>query len=253
MVAQIKISYSSWGFCDYRWNYFGVVCRVDYFRRRLSFRTGNWLMNKNISNRQKAIIAGFSGNHELAESLLDDEDPKVRTAAISSLEKLGKLPKEILNKHLSDTSSEVRKRTLELLAKRSEPLPLSTLQDKDPLVLETACWVAGEKNKPSTEIVNQLCSIASDHEDQLCREAAVAALGATGSPLGLETVLAARKDKPAIRRRATIALAAFDDPKVENALKESLNDRDWQVRQIAEDLLDSKRVIIPVEIGPRSS
>ena len=45
----------------------------------------------------------------------------------------------------------------------------------------------------------------------------------------------------------------FDDPKVENALKESLNDRDWQVRQIAEDLLDSKRVIIPVEIGPRSS
>ena len=134
MVAQIKISYSSWGFCDYRWNYFGVVCRVDYFRRRLSFRTGNWLMNKNLSNRQKAIIAGFSGNHELAESLLDDEDPKVRTAAISSLEKLGKLPKEILNKHLSDTSSEVRKRTLELLAKRSEPLPLSTLQDKDPLV-----------------------------------------------------------------------------------------------------------------------
>ena len=104
MVAQIKISYSSWGFCDYRWNYFGVVCRVDYFRRRLSFRTGNWLMNKNLSNRQKAIIAGFSGNHELAESLLDDEDPKVRTAAISSLEKLGKLPKETLNKHLSDTS-----------------------------------------------------------------------------------------------------------------------------------------------------
>ena len=149
--------------------------------------------------------------------------------------------------NLDPTFSEV------ILAKRSEPLPLSTLQDKDPLVLETACWVAGEKNKPSTEIVNQLCSIASDHEDQLCREAAVAALGAIGSPLGLETVLAARKDKPAIRRRATIALAAFDDPKVENALKESLNDRDWQVRQIAEDLLDSKRVIIPVEIGPRSS
>jgi len=46
-------------------------------------------------------------------------------------------------------------------------------------------------------------------------------------------------------------LAAFDDPKVDEALKKSLNDRDWQVRQIAEDLLDASRVISPVDIGPR--
>ena len=38
---------------------------------------------------------------------------------------------------------------------------------------------------------------------------------------------------------------------VDDALKESLNDRDWQVRQIAEDLLDANRVISSVEIGPR--
>ena len=69
--------------------------------------------------------------------------------------------------------------------------------------------------------------------------------------MGLETVLEALKDKPAIRRRAAIALAAFDDPKVDEALKKSLNDRDWQVRQIAEDLLDASRVISPVDIGPR--
>ena len=64
-------------------------------------------------------------------------------------------------------------------------------------------------------------------------------------------MLAARNDKPAIRRRAAIALAAFEDPKVDEALKKSLDDRDWQVRQIAEDLLDVNRVISPVDIGPR--
>jgi HEAT repeat protein len=40
----------------------------------------------------------------------------------------------------------------------------------------------------------------------------------------------------AIRRRAVIALAAFDDPRVEDAWRRCLEDRDWQVRQAAEDL-----------------
>ena len=37
----------------------------------------------------------------------------------------------------------------------------------------------------------------------------------------------------------------------DEALKKSLDDRDWQVRQIAEDLLDANRVITHVDIGPR--
>jgi len=50
-------------------------------------------------------------------------------------------------------------------------------------------------------------------------------------------VLAALDDKPAIRRRAAVALAAFEGPEVDAALKRCLDDRDWQVRQVAEDLL----------------
>jgi HEAT repeat protein len=50
-------------------------------------------------------------------------------------------------------------------------------------------------------------------------------------------VLAALEDKPAVRRRAAAALAAFDGPAVEAALRRCLEDRDWQVRQVAEDLL----------------
>jgi hypothetical protein len=34
-----------------------------------------------------------------------------------------------------------------------------------------------------------------------------------------------------------VALAAFEGPGVEAALRRCLDDRDWQVRQVAEDLL----------------
>ena len=39
------------------------------------------------------------------------------------------------------------------------------------------------------------------------------------------------------RRRAVLALAAFEGDGVEAALTRALDDRDWQVRQAAEDLL----------------
>ena len=64
----------------------------------------------------------------------------------------------------------------------------------------------------------------------------MAALGAIGSPEGLDAILAATKDKAAVRRRAVLALAAFEGAEVESALEAALSDRDWQVRQAAEDL-----------------
>jgi hypothetical protein len=70
----------------------------------------------------------------------------------------------------------------------------------------------------------------------------VAALGAIGDDRGLDAILAATGDRPAIRRRAVLALAPFlapDHPRtgeVHEALARALADRDWQVRQAAEDL-----------------
>jgi TRAP-type C4-dicarboxylate transport system permease large subunit len=63
-----------------------------------------------------------------------------------------------------------------------------------------------------------------------------AALGALGDPAGLSAILSATEDKATVRRRAVIALAPFDGPEVDAALKRATNDRDWQVRQAAEDL-----------------
>ncbi len=77
---------------------------------------------------------------------------------------------------------------------------------------------------------------ATLHVEPLCREAAVAALGSLRSPAGLPAVLAALEDKPAVRRRAVVALAGFDGPEVDAALAKAAGDVDWQVRQVAEDL-----------------
>ncbi len=62
-------------------------------------------------------------------------------------------------------------------------------------------------------------SAATAHADPLVREAAVAALGAQGDPATLPAVLAACDDKPAIRRRAVLALAAFEGDEVEARLQ----------------------------------
>ena len=64
----------------------------------------------------------------------------------------------------------------------------------------------------------------------------MAALGAIGHNDGLGAVLRATTDKATVRRRAVIALAAFEGPDVEAALSTARHDRDWQVRQAAEDL-----------------
>jgi HEAT repeat protein len=87
--------------------------------------------------------------------------------------------------------------------------------------------------------VGVLAELASDHADALVREAAVAALGAIGDEAGLPAILAATADKATVRRRAVLALAPFEGPEVEAALARALEDRDWQVRQAAEDLSGS--------------
>ena len=47
----------------------------------------------------------------------------------------------------------------------------------------------------------------------------------------------ATQDIATVRRRAVIALAPFEGQAVSDALEVALTDRDWQVRQAAEDIL----------------
>ncbi len=105
-----------------------------------------------------------------------------------------------------------------------------------------AAWACGEQEIVDDEIVTALIALATDHDDALVREASVAALGAIGDERGLGAILAGCGDKPAVRRRAVIALTPFDGPLVDAALAAARDDRDWQVRQLAEDLSDQPSI-----------
>ncbi|MEE2768907.1 MAG: HEAT repeat domain-containing protein [Actinomycetota bacterium] len=198
-------------------------------------------MDSTASRRRKAILAGYEVEPETALGLLTDSDAAVRVAAFGALERLGLLTGAKIAAALADKSPRVRKRGLESLAARNDGDPSALLDDEDPLVVETACWALGERGESHDPILTRLMAVADGHGDALCREAAIAALGAIGHADGLPVVLGALSDRPTVRRRAVLALAAFDGPEVEAALGRALTDRDWQVRQAAEDLLGDQR------------
>jgi HEAT repeat protein len=184
----------------------------------------------------------------LLVALHDDSDPRVRAAALGALVRAapGDATAPWL-RALGDTAPTVRRRAAEL----GPALPVDTdtgiavalvaaLTDDDVTVVEAVAWSLGEVGDTAlaADAVPALTDVTRGHRDALAREAAVAALGALGDPDALPAILEACRDKPAVRRRAVLALAPFDGPEVDAAITAALTDRDWQVRQAAEDLRD---------------
>jgi HEAT repeat protein len=190
------------------------------------------------ARRRIVAVAGHTGDAAVARGGLVDPAPTVRSTALGALDRLGVLSHDDLAAGLVDPDPSVRRRSAELAATRPDVPVAALLADPDPSVVEMTAWSLGERGE-SAAVADLARLVPSDggHADPLCREAAVAALGAIGAPEGLSAVLVALDDKPAVRRRAAVALAAFDGPDVEAALRRCLDDRDWQVRQVAEDLL----------------
>jgi len=186
-----------------------------------------------------AVVAGHDGDLDTARSLTGHPDPQVRAAALGALARIGDdgLAWAVAGM-LGDEAAPVRRRAAEVAA-GTVTVPVDALgallADPDALVAEAAAWALGERCDPAA--VEALMATAGGHADPLVREAAVAALGAIGDERGLPAVLAATADKPPVRRRAVLALAPFEGPEVDAALARALGDRDWQVRQAAEDLL----------------
>jgi len=191
------------------------------------------------ARRRAAARAGHEGDRAAARAALADPDPAVRATALGALERLGELAPADLDVALADPSVAVRRRACEAAARLpgdGPPSLLAALADDDPTLAEVASWASGERQPPEVGAVAALAQLATDHDDPLVREAAVAALGATGDQAGLPAILAALDDKATVRRRAVIALAPFEGEDVDAALARGRDDRDWQVRQAAEDL-----------------
>jgi HEAT repeat protein len=196
-----------------------------------------------VPSRRDVAVAGHAGDEPTALAGLDAPDPAVRATALGALDRLGALDDHRLVAALDDPDPAVRRRAATLAATRPTVDLLGALGDPDASVVEAAAWACGERESVPDEVLARLLAVASDAGgDALARESAVAALGALGDDRGLHAILAATADKPAIRRRAVLALAPFLDPdhpraaEVAAALDRALTDRDWQVRQAAEDL-----------------
>lgn len=189
--------------------------------------------------RRAAALAGHTGDHAVARAAIHDDSPAVRATALGALARLGSLGADDLESAMHDVSPEVRARAAELSVAGGRGAVQSLvglLDDPAPPVVEAACFALGEIGAGAGAAVAGLVRVAQGHDEALLREAAVAALGAIGDPAGLPAILRATSDKPAVRRRAVLALAPFSGDDVDAALERALQDRDWQVRQAAEDL-----------------
>lgn len=190
-------------------------------------------------------MAGHLGDGDAARRGWSDADPTVRAVALGAMRRTGALDQATLVAALGDPSPQVRRRACEEVAAVPSALGAAPrvvdgvaglASDPDPAVVEAACFALGELGRRADGAVEVLAGVAGCHPDPLCREAAVAALGAMGDERGLGAILRAATDRPAVRRRAVLALAPFEGPEVEATLARALTDRDWQVRQAAEDL-----------------
>jgi HEAT repeat protein len=182
-------------------------------------------------------IAGHTDDPQTATAALVDPDPVMRELALGALDRLGLLADIVVTAALADPDHRVRRRAAALAGPRPAVSLLAALGDAEPVVVETAAWACGEQEQVAEPVFARLVELAGGATEPLVREAAVAALGAIGDERGLPAILAACTDKPAVRRRAVLALAPFDSPEVDAALQLALNDRDWQVRQSAEDVV----------------
>lgn len=177
----------------------------------------------------------------MVEAGLAAADARARVLAIGAAVRLDLVDVQRLIGFLADDSLDVRYRVLEVLPRLNDCADATDAviaQMAEPELAELAAFTLGEIDPHGSariRAVDALRRQATDHEDALCRESAVAALGALGA--GLDAILAACNDIATVRRRAVLALAPFDGADVDAALARAVDDRDWQVRQAAEDLL----------------
>ncbi len=182
------------------------------------------------------VIAGHEGNQQVARAALAETDPVARQLGLGALARMNALTNDDVRSAFDDPDATVRHRAVTLAATHPEVSVLPLLTDHETFVVEAAAWAAGEQEAVDDDVLTMLCELGASALDPLVREAAVAALGAIGDERGLPVIVNACTDKANIRRRAVLALAPFSGPEVDAALAAALIDRDWQVRQAAEDL-----------------
>jgi HEAT repeat protein len=203
--------------------------------------------------RADIVDASDRGDWSAVRAALDDASWRVRTTALTQLARAQQSTADDLARFTNSDIADERR----VLAQVGIWQPLvdlvALLNDPEPTVCEAAAWALGERHQQanpddpthqqlatvpiSDDVLDALHGAAAQHPDHMTREAAVAALGAIGHESSLPTILQASTDRATVRRRAALALVNYSGAEVDEALTRLRNDRDWQVRQAAEDLL----------------
>src|SRR3954468_2319633 len=172
-----------------------------------------------VARRREAALAGHRGDAATARRYLGDDSERVRATALGALARAGALTADDVVVALADAEPVVRRRAAEL-AERFTDIDLTpVLTDADSSVVEAACWALGERGADAGgAVISALSEIVRAHSDPLGREAAVAPLGAIGDDRGRPAIREAAQDRPAVGRRAVLALAPFEGPAVDDAL-----------------------------------
>ena len=232
----------SWGLLDFGWSRYNSHRRCDGNSRRFSFAGSNQLTDNDFRSRRiSAALAGHRGETSQARALLVDPDATTRRVALGALERLNELTAAELQVALDDSNVSVRRRALEISAQRPDVEIESYLHDPDASVADMAAFSLGEREE--TDAVEGLTKMASGHSDELCRETAVAALGALATTTGADRptilicLLEAMNDRAQVRRRAVLGLFQFEEPEAQQAVASALSDKDRQVRAVASELL----------------
>ena len=185
----------------------------------------------------EVLLASHKGNAELLCTAFAHDNHHIRSLALHGLLKNNVLTDEQVRSAEVDPSRLVRHRLAQLGAVEPRINLSILLHDVDFAVAETAAWSLGERVDVTPDEFALLLEGGAHHDHAIVRESCIAALGAIGNPRAVPVILEGCNDKPAVRRRAILALAPFDGPEVTAALEKALLDRDWQVRQAAEDIL----------------
>ena len=185
----------------------------------------------------EVLLASHKGNAELLCTAFAHDNHHIRSLALHGLLKNNVLTDEQVRSAEVDPSRLVRHRLAQLGAVEPRINLSILLHDVDFAVAETAAWSLGERVDVTPDEFALLLEGGAHNDHAIVRESCIAALGAIGNPRAVPVILEGCNDKPAVRRRAILALAPFDGPEVTAALEKALLDRDWQVRQAAEDLL----------------
>ena len=169
---------------------------------------------------------------------LADDDPGVREAALGALARIGALTDAAGAAPPSPIPAPVvRRRAATLAATRPGVELLPLLDDSDPTVVEVAAWACGEQERVDDATLDRLIALATEADDALVRESAAAALGAIGDPRGLPAILAAVRRQAERATPGGAGAGAVRRPRGRRRdRRRHSTDRDWQVRQAAEDL-----------------